>query len=79
VTARARLVATVPALAPTAETYGPFIIGLPGRRMLAQRTDDELVVCALDDSFQAKLETATRFPAPWPRQRGNWAVRRCQP
>ena len=42
--------------------------------MLAQRTDGELIACPMSGSFQVQAAEAIRFPAPWPRHRGNWAV-----
>ena len=71
---RARLIAVVSGLVGSAEAYGPSIVGLPGRRFLTQRTDGELIVVPLDDSFRVQVEAAIRFPAPWPRRRGSWAL-----
>jgi hypothetical protein len=50
----------------------PVLAGLPGRRLLAQRCDDALVVQALD-AF-APTGERVRVPAPWPSRRGTWAV-----
>ncbi|MFF8506833.1 hypothetical protein ACF064_01975 [Streptomyces sp. NPDC015492] len=69
----ARLRATVPALLPAAEAGPPEITGPPGRRMLVQRGDGEIVAQPLDDSF-APRGASVRFPAPWPRHRGTWEV-----
>ncbi|MCE0445748.1 hypothetical protein LT493_14665 [Streptomyces tricolor] len=70
---RARLRAVVPALLPSAEADLPELLGLPGRRLLAQRADDALVVQPLDEAF-APAGDRVRVPAPWPRRRGTWAV-----
>ncbi|MFF8841066.1 hypothetical protein [Streptomyces sp. NPDC015130] len=72
--AHARLRATVPALLPLTQAGPPEIAGLPGRRMLVQRSDDEIVARPLDDSFVARTGADVRFPAPWPRHRGTWEV-----
>lgn len=71
--ARAQLVAVVPALSSSTDAYPPSLTGQNGHRALAQRTDRELIVCPVDDSF-ATQAAAIRFPAPWPRRRGTWAV-----
>ncbi|MEU6589137.1 hypothetical protein ABZ923_07875 [Streptomyces sp. NPDC046881] len=70
---RARLRAVVPALLPSAKADVPELLGLPGRRLLAQRADDALVLQPLDDAF-APAGDRVRVPAPWPRRRGAWAV-----
>ncbi|MFI2203764.1 hypothetical protein ACH47Z_23890 [Streptomyces sp. NPDC020192] len=72
-TRAARLRATVPALLPASAADVPELLGLPGRRLLAQRADDALVVQPLDDAFVPSGERV-RLPAPWPRRRGTWAV-----
>ncbi|MFG2900091.1 hypothetical protein ACGFZH_23790 [Streptomyces zaomyceticus] len=72
--ARARLHATVPAPMPSSLAGPPEIVGLPGRRMLVQRGDDDIVVQPLDDAFVARAGASIRFPAPWPRRRGTWEV-----
>ncbi|MFJ4322092.1 hypothetical protein ACIP3A_03085 [Streptomyces tricolor] len=70
---RARLRAVVPALLPSAEADLPELLGPPGRRLLAQRADDALVVQPLDEAL-APAGDRVRVPAPWPRRRGTWAV-----
>ncbi|MET7754689.1 hypothetical protein ABZT27_08240 [Streptomyces sp. NPDC005389] len=70
----ARLRATVAALLPSSQAGPPEIAGPPGRRMLVQRSDDEIVAQPLDDAFVARAGTEVRFPAPWPRSRGTWEV-----
>jgi len=72
--AHAQLIAAIPALVPPVNAYGPSIIGQSGQRMLAQRTDNELIVCTVGSSFQLDATAQVRFPAPWPRRRGTWAV-----
>ncbi|WP_141292697.1 hypothetical protein [Streptomyces gardneri] len=72
--ARARLRATVPALMPASRSGPPEIAGLPGRRMLVQRNDEEVVAQPLDDAFVPRSGESVRFPAPWPRHRGTWEV-----
>lgn len=72
-TVPARLRATVPALLPATEADFPELLGLPGRRLLAQRGDDALLVQPLDDSF-VPAGDRVRLPAPWPRRRGEWAL-----
>ncbi|MFF8379360.1 hypothetical protein ACF07V_24895 [Streptomyces sp. NPDC015661] len=71
---RARLHATVPALLPPSAAGPPEIVGRPGRRLLVQRSDDEIVALPLDDSYAARPGAEVRFPAPWPRRRGTWEV-----
>ncbi|MCX4970572.1 hypothetical protein OHA98_38660 [Streptomyces sp. NBC_00654] len=71
---RARLRATVPALMPVSLADPPDIAGQPGRRMLLQRSDEEIVAQLLDDAFVARPGESVRFPAPWPRGRGTWVV-----
>ncbi|MFB7394723.1 hypothetical protein [Streptomyces sp. NPDC056191] len=70
----ARLRATVPAPMPPSQAGPPEITGLPGRRLLVQRNDDEIVAQPLDDAFVARAGASVRFPAPWPRSRGTWEV-----
>lgn len=72
--ARARLVATVPRLLPSQEADAPVIIGMPGNRMLSQRSDDALVVCLLDDDYGVRPGTEIRFNAPWPARRDSWVL-----
>ncbi|XCM33923.1 hypothetical protein ABXI76_35590 [Streptomyces parvus] len=71
---RARLRATVPAPLPSPEAGPPEITGPQGRRLLVQRSDDEIVAQPLDDAFAARTGAIVRFPAPWPRHRGTWEV-----
>lgn len=66
--------ATIPALAPGATRFALSVITLSGQRVLAQRTDDALVICPLDDFHQARPEAATRFPVPWRGRHRDWAV-----
>ncbi|GAA1530755.1 hypothetical protein GCM10009730_45040 [Streptomyces albidochromogenes] len=68
--ARARLCATIPAPLSSPQAGPPEIAGLPGRRILVQRSDTEVVAQPLDDSFVTHPEASVRFPAPWPRRRG---------
>lgn len=70
----ARLRATVPPLLPFTSSAAPAVLGRPGRRILAQRGEDVLVVCALDDAFQIVPETQVSFPALWTWRRSGWAV-----
>ncbi|MFJ5073678.1 hypothetical protein ACIP8Z_03580 [Streptomyces sp. NPDC088553] len=70
----ARLRATVPALLPSSQAGPPEITGRPGRWMLVQRSDAEIVAQPLDDVFVVRAGTSVRFPAPWPRSRGTWEV-----
>ncbi|MEU2236336.1 hypothetical protein [Streptomyces vietnamensis] len=71
---QARLHATVPALLPSSQAGPPELSGLPGRRLLVQRSDDEVVARPLDDGYAARPGAEIRFPAPWPRRRGTWEV-----
>ncbi|MEU0401307.1 hypothetical protein ABZ318_13850 [Streptomyces sp. NPDC006197] len=70
----ARLRAAVPAPLSSPEAGPPQIAGLPGRRMLVQASDEEVVARPLDDAFAAVPGAEVRFPAPWPRRRGTWEV-----
>ncbi|MFG3041415.1 hypothetical protein ACGFYZ_31375 [Streptomyces sp. NPDC048330] len=71
---RARLRATVPAPLSAPGAAPPEITGQPGRRLVVQRSDEVVVAQALDDDFHARPGPAVRFPAPWPRGRGAFAV-----
>ncbi|WP_199807689.1 hypothetical protein [Streptomyces griseus] len=71
---RSRLRATVPAPLPSSQAGPPEITGPPGRRLLVQRSDDEILARPLDDAFAARAGATARFPAPWPRRRGTWEV-----
>ncbi|WP_225799101.1 hypothetical protein [Streptomyces sp. NK15101] len=70
----ARLRATVPALVSAPQAGPPEIAGPPGRRMLVQASDEEVVAQPLDEAFAAVPAARVRFPAPWPRRRGTWEV-----
>ncbi|MGW5481047.1 hypothetical protein [Streptomyces sp. NPDC004008] len=72
--ARVRLHATVPAPVPSVQSDIPVLLGPPGRRMLVQRDDDAIVAQPLDDTSLTPSDAVVRFPAPWPRRRGTWAV-----
>ncbi|MEV6028540.1 hypothetical protein [Streptomyces sp. NPDC052036] len=72
--ARARLHATVAALIPSAQGDIPVLPGPPGRRMFVQRDDDAIVAQTLDATTLTPSDAGVRFPAPWPRRRGTWAV-----
>ncbi|MCP2166308.1 hypothetical protein LX83_003176 [Goodfellowiella coeruleoviolacea] len=65
----ARLVATVAAPLDPATSDGPQVLGWPGRTLLVQRGDTELVVRDLDGAAPE-----VRFPAPWPRRYGSVTV-----
>ncbi|UYQ64384.1 hypothetical protein [Streptomyces peucetius] len=70
-TVTARLVATVAAPLRAATADAPEVAHPPGRRLLVQRGDDEVVVRDLDaDGPPAEA----RIPAPWPRRFGEVAV-----
>ncbi|MBB4985078.1 MULTISPECIES: hypothetical protein [Streptomyces] len=71
---RARLHATLPALMSSPQAGPPELAGLPGRRTLVQRSDEEIAAQPLDDAFAALPAAEVRFPAPWPRDRGTWEV-----
>lgn len=65
----ARLLATAAAPLDPASADGPRVLHWPGRRLLVQRGDTELVVRDLEGTG-----AETRFPAPWPRRYGSVAV-----
>ncbi|MER5206234.1 hypothetical protein [Streptomyces sp. NPDC002825] len=71
---QARLLTTVPAPLPPTAAGPPEIVGRPGRRLLVQRSDEEVVARPLDDAHAARPGAEVRFPAPWPRRRGTWEV-----
>ncbi|HSX97135.1 MAG TPA: hypothetical protein VLG91_07065 [Streptomyces sp.] len=74
-TASARLVATHAAPLASAEADAPYVEHWPGKRLLVQRGDTELVVRVLDQPADGAGESAPiRFPAPWPRRFGGCAV-----
>ncbi|MGW1880998.1 hypothetical protein [Streptomyces sp. NPDC001970] len=68
-TVAARLVATVAAPLDPESADAPQVLHWPGRRLLVQRGDTELVVRDLDGEG-----TEVRFPAPWPRRYGSVTV-----
>ena len=68
-TAVARLVATFPAPLARPAADAPQVLCWPGRRLLVQRGDTEVVACALEEGA-----AVTRFPAPWPRRFGTYTV-----
>ncbi|MFD0567379.1 class I SAM-dependent methyltransferase [Kitasatospora saccharophila] len=74
-TVTARLVATCAAPFPYARPDdGPSVEVTAGRRRLVQRGDAEVVVRELDRSDPARVVAETRFPTPWPRGVGQYAV-----
>ncbi|WP_030276005.1 hypothetical protein [Streptomyces sp. NRRL B-24484] len=68
----ARLVAALPAPLRTAGAGAPEVVGPPGRRVLLQRDDAELVAVRLDEA--AVPGERVSFPAPWPRRYGTATV-----
>ncbi|MDW8803490.1 hypothetical protein P1P68_01355 [Streptomyces scabiei] len=74
-TASARPVATHTAPLDPAEAGVPYVEQWPGRRLLVQRGDTELVALVLDRPADGSGGSAPiRFPAPWPRRFGGCAV-----
>ncbi|MFB8760439.1 hypothetical protein [Streptomyces nigra] len=68
----ARLVASLDAPSPfTGLDPAPCLMSGPGSRFLVQRDDTELIVRELAGWAPA---STIRFPAPWPRRFGSWAV-----
>lgn len=65
----AQLEGTVAAPLDPGAADAPQVLSWPGRRLLVQRGDTELVVRDLDGDG-----TQVRFPAPWPRRYGSVAV-----
>ena len=72
--AHAQLAATVPSPMPSRLVGAPVILGPPDSRVLAQRANDALIVCALDSTWRVQPGGEVRFPAPWPRDHSNWAL-----
>ncbi|GAA3473618.1 hypothetical protein [Nonomuraea roseola] len=70
----ARLVATVAAPLDLAAADAPQVLHWPGRRLLVQRGDTELVALDLDVATAGRRLTEARFPAPWPRRFGSVTV-----
>ncbi|MEU6037593.1 hypothetical protein ABZ801_19500 [Actinomadura sp. NPDC047616] len=70
----ARLVATVAAPLDPASADAPQVLHWPGRRLLVQRGDTELVVLDLNGAEAGEPPAEARFPAPWPRRFGSVAV-----
>ncbi|MDX3784203.1 hypothetical protein [Streptomyces europaeiscabiei] len=74
-TASARLVATLAAPLASGDTDAPYVEHWPGKRLLVQRGDTELVVRDLDQPATESGEAVqVHFPAPWPRRFGGCAV-----
>ncbi|MEU1623328.1 hypothetical protein ABZ479_39305 [Streptomyces sp. NPDC005722] len=71
---QARLVATLAVPYPADRADALEVLGVPGRRMLLQRREDELVVHALEDDPVRIGDETARFPAPWPRRFGTSTV-----
>ncbi len=72
-TITARVVATITAPMGPASADPPRVLHWPGRRLLVQRDDTEVV--ALDtDALPAGRASEVRFPAPWPRHFGSVTV-----
>lgn len=72
-TIAARLVTTVDAPLDPASAEAPQVLHRPGRRLLVQRGDTEVVVVDLDPTGSDRTPSV-RFPAPWPRRYGTVAV-----
>lgn len=72
-TIAARLVTTIPAPLPPESADAPQVLHWPGRRLLVQRGDTELVALALDLPRTDRAHEV-RFPAPWPRRFGTATV-----
>lgn len=74
-TSNAQLVTTLVAPLDPAEVDAPSVLCWPGRRLLAQRGERELVAYDLDElTSNTDKPTVTRFPAPWPRRFGTATV-----
>ncbi|ATW50512.1 hypothetical protein CGZ69_24175 [Streptomyces peucetius subsp. caesius ATCC 27952] len=69
-TVTARLLSTVVAPLEAVSADAPEVTHRPGRRLMVQRGDDELVVRDLEADGPADV----CFPAPWPRRFGEVAV-----
>ncbi|MFJ3337633.1 hypothetical protein [Streptomyces sp. NPDC086766] len=72
-TIAARLVSTVAAPLDPASAEAPRVLHWPGRRLLVQRGDTEVVALDLDAS-RTDRRAEVRFPAPWPRRLGTVTV-----
>ncbi len=70
----ARLVATVAAPLDPASADAPEVLHWPGRALLVQRGDAELVALDLRGAAGGGRLAEVRFPAPWPRRFGSAAV-----
>ncbi|WAL75115.1 hypothetical protein OU787_28500 [Kitasatospora sp. YST-16] len=69
----ARLVTTIAAPLDPASSEAPRVLHWPGRRLLVQRGDTEVVALDLDACLAGRA-SEVRFPAPWPRRFGTVAV-----
>lgn len=69
----ARLVAALPTPLPVLHTQQPPLTGLPGRLMLTQRDDRELIVRPLGPDHEYTSQEI-RFPVPWRQRIGTFAV-----
>ncbi|MET7380595.1 hypothetical protein ABZT08_17540 [Streptomyces sp. NPDC005526] len=69
----ARLVKTVAAPLDPASADAPKVLQRPGRRLLVQRGDTEVVAFDLDVPSAGRA-AEVRFPAPWPRRFGTVTV-----
>ncbi|MFJ8200164.1 hypothetical protein [Streptomyces sp. NPDC096152] len=72
-TIAARLVSTVTAPLDRASAEAPQVLHWPGRRLLVQRGDTEVVAVDLDVPSEGRA-AEVRFLAPWPRRFGTVAV-----
>ncbi|MFC3572799.1 hypothetical protein ACFOZ0_05800 [Streptomyces yaanensis] len=72
-TITARLVTAVAAPLDPTSAEAPQVLHWPGRRLLVQRGDTELVALDLDEPSAGRAPEA-RFPAPWPRHFGSVTV-----
>ena len=69
----ARLVTTIAAPLDSVSADAPHVLHWPGRRLLIQRSDTELVTLDLQMPGSASMPEV-RFPAPWPRRFGSATV-----
>lgn len=72
-TKHAQLVATIASPSGLASADAPRVLHWPGRRLLTQRSDAELITLDLQTPLANPLPEV-RFPAPWPRRFGTAAV-----
>ncbi|MEV7595901.1 hypothetical protein AB0O91_00755 [Kitasatospora sp. NPDC089797] len=72
-TIAARLVTTITAPLDPASADAPELLCRPGRTLLVQRGDAEVVAFDVDGP-DARRGSEVRFPAPWPRRFGTVAV-----